>query len=180
MKVFVLGVVALMMAAPVLAQDRVVVEISGDDTCTTVAGEKGFDALTWQVGGTDAVNIGATGTGTGAGKPKLQDLVLTRNQDACSEKLIKDFVSGTILPSVTLTQYRPMNSEGQLYAAVTVTLTNSILASYSISGATGIRPSENLDFAYTKVCVTTIAQGPSGALQAPQKVCYNAATNTVN
>lgn len=178
MKVFVLGVVALMMAAPVLAQDRVVVEISGDDTCTTVAGEKGFDALTWQVGGTDAVNIGATGTG--AGKPKLQDLILTRNQDACSEKLIKDFVSGTILPSVTLTQYRTMNAEGQLFAAVTVTLTNSILASYSISGATGIRPSENLDFAYTKVCVTTIAQSNTGALQAPQKVCYNAATNTVN
>ena len=178
MKIILVGVVGLMMAGPVIAEDRVVVEIAGDDTCTTAAGEKGFDALTWQVGGTDAVTIGTTGTG--AGKPKLQDLVLTRNQDACSEKLIKDFVSGTILPSVTLTQYRPMNSEGQLFAAVTVTLTNSILASYSISGATGIRPSENLDFAYTKVCVATIAQSPSGALQAPQKVCYNAATNTVN
>ena len=180
MKVIVLGVVAAMMVAPVLAQDRVVVEIAGDDTCTTAAGEKGFDALTWQVGGTDAVNIGATGTGAGAGKPKLQDLVLTRNQDACSEKLIKDFVSGTILPTVTLTQYRARNAEGQLFAAVTVTLTNSILASYSISGAMGIRPSENLDFAYTKVCVATIAQNSDGTLQAPQKVCYNAATNTVN
>ena len=79
-----------------------------------------------------------------------------------------------------MTQYRTVNAEGQLYAAVTVTLTNSVLVGYSISGATGIKPSENLDFAYTKVCVATIAQGPSGALQSPQKVCYNVATNTVS
>jgi type VI protein secretion system component Hcp len=179
MKAFLLGVVVVMMAVPVLAQDRVVVDIAGDDTCTAAAGEKGFDALTWQVGGTDAVNIGSASTGAGAGKPKLQDLVITRNQDACSEKLIRDFVSGTILPTVTLTQYRALK-DGQLFAAVTVTLTNSVLAGYSISGATGIRPSENLDFAYSKVCVATIAQNSDGSLQGPQKVCYNVATNMVN
>lgn len=176
MKLFAVAALFVLCAsARAASTDAVVVDIPGDDSCMSATGEKGFDVATWSVGGTIQLPVGGTGS---SAKPVLQDLVLTRNQDACSEALIKYFVSGTVLPMLTLTDYRTAGS--QKYAAVTVTLTKTALVNYSISGGTGIKPTENLDFQYGQVCVQTIAQNADGTLKPPVKVCYNALTNVVS
>ena len=172
-----LSAVSVFFALPAMSQTagNIVVDIPGGVTCSTAAHETGFDVSTWKIGGKDPSVAIASGM---SGKPQLQDLILTRSVDACSEQLIKSFVSGKVIPTLTLTQYDAAGS-GQVFAAVTVTLSRSIIDSYSISGATATRSVETLDIVYSEVCIATVAQNASGVLQPAQKVCYDAVKNRV-
>jgi type VI protein secretion system component Hcp len=172
MKMSLIAAVLLLLVSPVLAQTSLVVDIPGDNTCSTAKGEPGFNALSWSLGGSD------TGTSSRVGVVSLQSLSITRNMDACSEKLIKDFVSGTFIPSMTLIQYR--NAGTGPYASATVTLTNAYISSWLVGGSASNVPTEQIAFTYGKMCVTTISQSPTGQLQAPQKVCYDAVTRIVS
>ncbi len=181
MKALLLVMASFAFAVPVLAQDRIVVDIKGDDTCSTTKGEPGFDANNWQISGTNTVPL-TPGGGKGVSAPKLQDLLINRSLDACSEKLIRAFLSGTVIPTVTLTEYRTGSgaSGGTGFPAVTVTLTLAALVNYSISGATGVHPTENLDFEYAKMCVATVAQNTDGTLKPAVQVCYDSLKNIVS
>jgi type VI protein secretion system component Hcp len=179
MRNFLWVALSLVLAAPAMAQYNTVVNIAGQTSCSTAAGEPGFDVLTWSIGGTSRLGVGQEGSGASA--PVLQDLVVNRIEDACSEQLIKDFVTGQQLTTVTLTQYKSASSGGlPAYAAVTVTLTDAQVASYTITGGNTIRPLENIDFLYNKMCVATVTQNPDGSLMPPQTVCYNVLTGKVN
>lgn len=153
----------------------ITINTGGTLSCTTVKGESGFNALTWSIGGAEAVTINA-GAGSGIGKPILAELVASRSLDACSEQLIKTFVVGRAIPTVVLTQY----SGGEKpFAFIVVTLSHVFLTSYEISGAVRQQPTEILKFAYQQVCVQTTGQNSDGSHQMPVKVCYNTATNIV-
>jgi type VI protein secretion system component Hcp len=92
--------------------------------------------------------------------------------DVCSEKLIKTFLSGTVIPSMTLIQYQ--TSAAGPYAAATVTLTNAYVASWSVGGAASYLPSEAVSFLFSKMCVATISLNATGQMQVRQEVCYDA------
>lgn len=162
----------LLLVAPALAQTNLVVNIPGDNTCSTATGEPGFNALSWQLGGSDAGTLNKTGV------VSLESLSIARNMDACSEKLIKDFVSGTLISSMTLIQYRASGAGS--YAAATVTLTNAYISAWQVAGSASATPTEQIAFTYAKMCVSTIAQSATGQLQAPQKVCYDTVNRIVS
>ncbi len=172
MKIWLYAAATLFLAVPALAQTSLVVNVPGDNTCSTAKGEPGFNALTWSIGGTDP------GTISRPAAVSLQALNITKSMDACSEKLIRDFVAGTFIPSLTLIQYR--TSGGQPYASATVTLTNAYVASWSVGGTASAVPTEQLAFTFGKMCVSTISQSATGQLQPPQKVCYDAVTRIVS
>jgi type VI protein secretion system component Hcp len=172
MKMFLFPAALLLFVAPALAQTNLVVNIPGDNTCSTATGEPGFNASSWQLGGSDSGIVNKIGV------VALSSLYISKNMDACSEKLIKDFVSGTFIPSMTLIQYR--TSGAGPYAAATVTLSSAYISSWQVAGSSSSVPTEQIAFTYSKMCVTTISQGTTGQLQAPQKVCYDAVTHTVS
>ena len=172
MKIGLYAAAFLLLVAPALAQNNLIVNILGDNTCSTAKGEPGFNALSWSIGGSDA------GTITKSGIVNLQYLSITKYMDACSEKLIKDFLSGTFITSMTLIQYQ--TSAAGPYAAATVTLTNAYVASWSVGGAASYTPSEAVSFSFSKMCVATISLSASGQMQPPQKVCYDAVNRIVS
>ena len=172
MKIGLSAATFLLLVAPALAQSNLIVNIPGDNTCSTAKGEPGFNASSWSTGGSDA------GTIIKAGIVSLQSLNITKNMDACSEILIKDFLSGTFISSMTLIQYQ--NSAAGPYAAATVTLTNAYVASWQVGGSASYTPTESVSFSFGKMCVATISLSATGQPQAPQKVCYDAVNRIVS
>lgn len=168
----------LVLAIPVFAQSsNIIANIPGGTTCSTASGEPGFDVYSWKIGGTTADAI--TGGKLTDQPPQLQSLTLNRTLDACSEQIIKDFIAGTHIPTMTLIQYDTIPG-GRPYAAVTVALTTSLISSYSLSGSRGLNATETIQILYSKVCISTVSQNASGSLQQPQHVCYDALSHLVS
>jgi type VI protein secretion system component Hcp len=172
MKILLYAAASLFLSVPGLAQTSLIVNVPGDNTCSTAKGEPGFNALSWSIGGTNPGTVNRTAA------VSLQALTITKSMDACSEQLIRDFVAGTFIPSMTLIQYRI--SGGQPYASATVTLTNAYVANWSVGGTASSVPTEQLAFTFAKMCVSTISQSVTGQLQPPQKVCYDAVNRIVS
>ncbi len=145
--------------------------------CTSAKGETGFEVSSFSVGGSDAVN--PISKGSGAGKPSLANLVLTKQFDACSEQLIKAFLTATSLPTVTVTQVRATPS-GPAVPIMVITLTNAFLINYQLSSGGGtLYPTEALSFAYSGICISSTTLTAQGTAGQTTKVCYNALTNQV-
>jgi type VI protein secretion system component Hcp len=121
--------------------------------------------LSWSFSGTNAVTAGNT-----TGKVGLANLTVMRGVDGCSAEFIKLLVTGAHTATVKLIQKVP----GESYNLITVTLTDAIIASYSIS-STG--PIETIQFAYSKMCVATVEQFADGLGAPPETICYNLADN---
>jgi type VI protein secretion system component Hcp len=166
--------------ASAAAQTTGEIVISGASTknCLPISNSNlnGFNALTWSLGGADAVSFGSNGT---AGRVALADLVLTRNVDVCSEGLIKNFLVGQSFPTLTLTQYEGGGGATPAYAYMVVTLSNAVVNNYSVGGSNSTDPGETVSFGYSKLCVQTTGLNNNGTLKPPVSVCYNLATNTV-
>jgi type VI protein secretion system component Hcp len=147
--------------------------------CLQGSNLNGFNALSWTLGGTDAVTFG--GGGGTSGRVALADLTLARNVDVCSESLIKNFLVGQSFPTLTLTQYEAGAAGGpSVYAYMVVTLSNAVVNNYSVGGSNSTEPGETVSFGYSKLCVQTTGLNPSGTLKPPVSVCYNLATNVTN
>jgi type VI protein secretion system component Hcp len=126
--------------------------------------------LSWSFSGTNPVTAGKP-----SGKASLANLTVMRAVDGCSAEFIRLLVSGASTPTVTLIQKAIDN--GKTYNLITVTLTDAFVANYAIS-STG--PDETIQFAYSKVCVATVDYFNTGALAAPETVCYNLNDNVVS
>jgi type VI protein secretion system component Hcp len=176
-----LAVVALVcLARPAVAQSGdLVVNTGGSVNCVNVKGESGFDALSYSLGGENTSTV-VGGTGQQLKKPSLSDLNIQRTFDPCSEALIQSFLSGKVMPTVTLIQYAKVTSNATPYAALTITLSNALINSYQISGSASLRPTESVAFTYSKVCVASVAQRPDGSLAQPVRVCYDLSKNLVS
>ncbi len=93
---------------------------------------------------------------------------------------MKSFLSGDngVLPTVKLVEYSA--SESNPIALATITLTNAIINTYTISGAPSVHPVETLDFGYQKLCITSISLSSTGVVQSPVTTCYDVAGNKVS
>jgi type VI secretion system secreted protein Hcp len=171
MKLLLPAVCSVFLVTSALAQrGAVVVNVGGAVNCVSVKGESGFDATAYSLGGTDPTKPGSTSGGSG--KPNLSDLTITKNFDACSEQLIRTFLGGKVIPTVTLIRY----SAGEHpFAALTITLSTAIINDYQVTGAPDVRPTEVLALTYNKVCVKSVTQKPDGSLESPVTVCYDVA-----
>jgi len=138
-----------------------------------------FPVGTFSVTGTSTDKLGAVG-GSLTGVVNLTDLLITKALDPCSADLIRLFVSGKKIATVTLTETTPTGAGGPPHNPITITLTGAYISNYSINGAPGAKPSEVVDFLFSKVCVTTVSQNPNGSLESPQTVCYDPITRIVS
>ncbi len=180
MKSFLSLVVLSLFATAALAQHgAVVVNVGGSVNCVTVKGESGFDATSYVLSGTEGKQQPGGGAGSTATAPSLTDLTITKHFDACSEQLIREFLAGRRLPTVTLVQYAGSGA-GAAYAALTITLTDAMINNYQVTGAPSVLPIESLGLTYTKVCIASITQNADGSLQSPVRVCYDVLRNKVN
>jgi type VI protein secretion system component Hcp len=143
-------------------------------TCTTVTGEHGFDILSFSVGGVDTVTA-STAAGPGAGKPNLSSLVVAKQFDACSEPLIKQFLSASVIPTVRLAGLRVQG----FVPILTITLTNARISNWQMSGSQE-SPTESVSFTYAQICIAYTPVSPSGAPGQPTSVCYDSARNRVS
>ena len=174
MKLLLSAVCSVLFVTSAFAQrGAVVVNVGGAVNCVSTKGESGFDATSYSLGGSEATSkVGSSGSGAGAGKLDLSDLTINKNFDACSEQLIRSFLSGKFIPTLTLIQY----SAGERpFAALTITLSTAIINNYQVTGAPDVRPTESLAFTYNKVCVKSVSQKPDGTLESPVTVCYDVA-----
>ena len=180
MKLFLSAVCSALFATSALAQQgAVVVNVGATVNCVTTKGERGFEAYAYTLAGT--AGTGKPGAvGTGSSKPSLTDLNISKGFDACSEQLIQTFLSGKVIPTLTLIQYSNVGNSSQPFAALTITLSNAMINSYDVSGEPSVRPLESLTFAYRKVCVTSVSQRPDGTLASPVKVCYDVVANQLS
>ncbi len=176
MKLYLSLAACLLFATTCVAQSNIVVNIPGDNSCSIVSGEPGFNALTWAIGGASTLKVG--GNSLNSPPPTLQDLVITRDMDGCSAGVIKSFLSATRITNMTLIQYQPQGQ--RMYAAVTIALTNAYIASYTVSGSTTVQAAETIDITYSKMCLTTVAMNSRGGLDSPQKVCYDVVGRILN
>jgi len=178
MKLFLVACLLCLFGVSALAQSGAVIVNVNGITCVTGVGQTGFNALSYSLGGT--VKTGQPGSGREAKVPSLQDLMVSKNFDACSERLIRLFLGSTVVPVVTLIQYSPAGGSERPYAALTITLTNALMNSYEVTGAPQVHPTETLDFTYSKVCVSSITQAEDGRLLPPVTVCYDVAGNKLS
>lgn len=165
---------ALLFVAPIVAQSGAIsVNVNGI-TCTTISGETGFNGLTYQIGGT--VKTDPSEPPKPAKVAALSDLVVTKAFDGCSEPLIRLFLSEKPAPTLTLIQYANAGSESMV-PVLTLTLSNAVMNTYELGGATDTHPTEALSFTYSKFCVTSVQQNADGSFQPPISACYNLETN---
>jgi type VI protein secretion system component Hcp len=94
-------------------------------------------------------------------------VVTARATDKCSPAYLSANLTGQILDTVTITQYAVIG--GKPEAQMIVTLTNALLAKYSISGSTAANPVESLSWAFQKICLNNVLNTTTA--------CYNATTN---
>ncbi len=119
--------------------------------CSTAAGTGTFSVLSWSIG---AQNSGITPGRTGRDvSSTLGPLQFVKALDACTPILFGRVVTGTLVPSVTLTE-----SSGGI-PLVTVKLTGVIVSSDQVSGSGGAPPSEAVSLTYTRISITN---NPSG------------------
>jgi len=177
MKVLLSVLFSLVLEVPALAQNgSVLVNVNGI-TCTNLSGKTGFEATSYSLGGT--VKTGKIASSNVAKAPSLDDLSIGKTFDECSEPLIRLFLGSRVVPTVTLIQYGIGEQESKT-AVLTITLSNTIMTSYEVTGAPDVRPTEVLTFTYKSVCVTSVGQNPDGSVKPPVTVCYDTAKRLVN
>lgn len=140
-------------------------------TTTTLSGiTEGIELSSWSWGAVTPIG-GANGGNVVPGKASMALLILNKITDECSSALLGLNLDGKLASTVTMTEYNT-NSDGKPEATMVVTLSQGLLASYSISGNTGADPTETLGFSFSKICLANKITNTS--------TCYNAATNTTS
>ena len=139
--------------------------------CTTNTGEHGFNAASWSISASNSTK----GTSTVSAKTSLAELVINRNVDTCSEQLIRNLVSGTVFQTLVLTQYST-TSNHTVFPKMVVTLSNALIDDYTLGGTVSVRPTEAVNFLYTKVCIATTPVNLDGSLGKAVSVCYDSAS----
>jgi type VI protein secretion system component Hcp len=113
------------------------------------SGSVSVNAWSW---GAATPTSGSNGGTITPGKPSLSQFSVSRITDECSAAFLDANLNGKHLDTVTMTQYQ-LNASNELVATMVVTLTNALLTSYSINGSTGSDPSEQLGFAFERICL---------------------------
>lgn len=115
-------------------------------------------ALNWTFDASQPVAVAGTG-GAGSGRAQITALVVNRQLDQCSPRLLEAVLSGKHVSSVVVTQY---DSTGRL-AVVTVTLKDVLVSNYQVGGNTATAmPGESV--ALTFGSITFEYRSPSGGM----------------
>jgi type VI protein secretion system component Hcp len=120
----------------------------------------------WSWGTTD---IGISPSGTG-GKVTLSQVMVSKAFDGCSPAMLKIYFGDGRLGTVLIEQKKTQGTTALPVAEVT--LTNAVIAAYTVGGSSSNAASETWALSFDKVCVTTYGVTATGASQAGTTVCY--------
>ena len=165
MKVIVPAFAVLLVAASNLAAaaggETVTVTLLGSlGSCGNEVGPPTFQVSAWSLSGATADKLGtSTANPVVTGLPTLGNLQLVKQVDQCSISLIRLFLTG--LPVTTLTVTQPAANGMTTFNSLTLTLTNAAVSSYSRSGS-NLMPVEQISVIYEKACISTFTLTNSG------------------
>lgn len=148
---------------------------TGDATAQGYVGQ--VQLLSWQWDGSAIVSTSQGGGQLQVGRPSLDNVVIEKYLDGSTTQLEALLTKGSSIPTLTLTSVA--SNSGQPYKLVTVTMSNALVTSVAISGASD-RPLETVKFAYAAISMATISLNNSGVAQTTEYFCYNAITNNTS
>lgn len=90
-----------------------------------------------------------SGSGTGVGKPKFKEVVVSKTLDGASPLFVRACTTGVILPAVQLT----FTEKDPARVYYEIKMQDCLVSSYDVSGqgAGDALPTEMISFAYTKI-----------------------------
>jgi type VI secretion system secreted protein Hcp len=133
-----------------------------------------IDILAWSWGMSNSGDM-HTGGGGGAGKVNIQDVSLTKWQDASTCDLMKACCAGTHIPEATLT-VRKAGDKPLEY--LKIKLTNLLVTAVSTGGSGGEdKLTENVTLNFEKFNVDFLTQDEKGAKKDPFKVGWDISAN---
>jgi type VI secretion system secreted protein Hcp len=138
------------------------VKFDGVDGESQVAGHAGeSDVLSWSWG-IAREEGGGTGSTRRRGAAVVDDLVITKELDKASVKILEACLQGRIFPKVTLT-LEQSSAAGAAFTYLVIEMTGVAVASFSTAGESGGgRPTESIALNFDEVKVTYSLQKPDG------------------
>ena len=129
--------------------------IDGESTDSSHKGE--IEVMSWSWG-MSQMGTTSTGGGAGTGKVQMQDFHFTKSIDKSSPMLMEMTATGEHIKNAKLT----LRKAGSDSTYITVTFTDVMVSSYSVSGNSGEIPSESVSFTYQKIQMEYFPQSPTG------------------
>jgi type VI protein secretion system component Hcp len=146
--------------------------VSGESTTAGYAGWINVNDFSFVV----ANNAAETPSGITVGKGSCQPLKLDKLLDSTSPVLAAAVFSATVYPTITIAA---VDSGTVNYQSLTVTLTNAVIGSISLSG-TGTSKSETIILIPTSIQVNYVPLTPAGTLGGSISHTINCATGVVS
>lgn len=143
--------VTLMVSAAHAAAYLKIADIKGESTDRDHADWILLDSVSW---GSTQGSRRAAGSGSGPRLGTVGDMVVVKQVDASSPKILEAITNGETFPSIELDLANPDGSQPAKEPYMQYTLSDVIITSYTLSaGAQGERPTESISFNYAKVDV---------------------------
>ena len=146
--------------------------IKGDSTDAHHQNEIELVGWSW---GASEVLILSGGGGAATGKPKFTNLVVTKHVDKASPSLLRACLKGKHIKEVVLTQRKPGTGKLNFLA---ITLKDVLVTSLNDAESDAApRPTETVQFNFTKVIYEFVPQKPNGQPDTPVTVRWDVTTN---
>jgi type VI secretion system secreted protein Hcp len=145
--------------------------IQGDVTAAGFEQWIEVNSFQWGVGRGIGSAQGSSGNRE-ASTPSISEIVVTKQQDESTGKLLQECYNGVGTASVTITFVR---TGSPATAYLSFILTNVMVSGLSLSSG-GDRPSESLSLNFTKIEVDVIPQNADGTAGSKFPVTYDLAT----
>lgn len=134
-----------------------------------------IDLISWSQSATNRGSA-ASGGGMGSGKVSVDDIVFTKHVDKAGPKLFQHCCSGEPIKTAVLVA-RKAGKDQQEY--LKITLHDSIVSSYSLSGASGadVHPTEQFSLNFSKIEFEYKEQKADGTLGGSMKFHHDLKKN---
>ena len=154
-RLFVLAAPVLIVASTGFAQglgNRVVVTFSDGQACAANATPPVFNALSATVNATSTTNFSGGASGMAVGRPKFDDVVITRNVDDCSVSLFALLIQGRFIKTVVLS-YQAASSTGVYKETLRMTLADAAIAGLTDATVAGAPSTEKVTLAFRTITI---------------------------
>ena len=150
-------------------------KLDGIDGESTDSGHRGeIDVESWSWGETNNMGTHSGGGGGGAGKVSMQDFHFTMKTSKASPKLMLATATGQHIKEATLT-VRKAGEQQMEY--IKIKLTDVMVTSYQIAGATDDIPTDQISLNFSKIEFEYTPQNPDGTAGSPVKAGYDVKAN---
>lgn len=150
--------------------------IKGSATVTDIGGKKGFfaiNSLSWSAMRNVSVDIGNADNGDG-GMVALGEIQCTKQLDGASPFLTTFLFSpGETGKTVEIVFTKPDRSGKGLIPYLIITIENSRISNYSISGNDGSQPNESFAMTYATIAQTYYVESEGGKVEKSAEVTFD-------